>query len=872
MSVRQSVARVSLLLATLVLGTHGANGQTHSVALNTGWKFHALEAPEHKNVEQWMPAAVPGVVQMDLRRAGVIPDPYFADNERALQWIGTTDWEYSDDFVADEATLHRRHAELVFEGLDTFADIWLNGRSLTHTDNIFRSWHIDVTGQLQRHNTLRIVFHSPVSTVAASAAKLPYIIPGTGYEPLDRAHGIYPTSQYVRKAGYSFGWDWAPRLITSGIWRPVHLDTWDDARITALHLHQSSVSAERAITEAEVKIDADRSLRGVLRITLTAPSGRTLPAVLQSVRLDAGANRFSVPIRVDHPQRWYPNGYGAQSLYTVRARLLVASRVLDSRTLHTGLRSVELRREPDQWGTSFAFVVNGIPIFAKGANFVPLDSFPPAVTPERRLKILTAARDAHMNMLRVWGGGYYESDDFYEDADRLGLMIWQDFMFGGSMIPHDAAYLESVGAEAREQVERLSDHPSLALWCGNNEVGSAWKSWGDRLEFKKEITPDQREEVWQDYLLVFYDILKSAVREHGNGVPYWPSTPQAEYGDEAQPSHSGDVHSWSVWSAGAPFTDYALETPRFLSEFGFQGMPDLRTVRAFAGNDEDIKSAALSDHERFQNGYARMQEYLAKEFREPRDFAAMDYLSQVLQGEAIKFAVETMRSRRPQNMGTLFWQFDDCWPAVSWSSIDYFLRPKALEFYARRFYAPLLIVASREKTLVRVSVVSDEMNPRAATLRWRLMRFDGTVVREASNVVTVQALASTSTAAVDLSEVAGFDAKQDVLAISLEDGEGKQLAMQNLYFAAAKELDLPQEEIAASVEKGIAQGEYTVILKATHLARAVELSFGQMDAEPEDNFFDLLPGEMRHVAVHSSASLTELQAALQLTTIASATR
>ena len=279
-----------------------------------------------------------------------------------------------------------------------------------------------------------------MNTIAAIAAKLPYIIPGTGYETLDRARGIFPTSQYVRKAAYSFGWDWGPRLITSGVWRAVHLDTWDDARITALHLHQRSVTAERAITDAEVEVDADRSTHGVLRVALTTPSGQMLPPVAVPVILDAGKNSFVVSIRIHHPQRWYPNGYGAQSLYTIKADLLIGSRLRDSRMLRTGVRSLELRRAPDRWGKSFTFVVNGIPIFAKGANFVPLDSFPPAVTPERRLKILTAARDAHMNMLRVWGGGYYEPDDFYEDADRLGVMIWHDFMFGGSMIPHDPAY------------------------------------------------------------------------------------------------------------------------------------------------------------------------------------------------------------------------------------------------------------------------------------------------------------------------------------------------------------------------------------------------------------------------------------------------
>ncbi len=863
-----------LLALALTILQRNASSQTYLQSLANGWRFRAVSAPEHKDAEQWTPATVPGVVQTDLRRAGVIPDPFFGDNEQALQWIGTTDWEYTDEFDADPATLHRRHAELIFEGLDTFADVSVNGQPLLHADNMFRSWHVDVTGRLRPHNTLRIIFHSPVNTMAATAAKLPYIIPGTGYEPLEPSKGIYPTSQYVRKAAYSFGWDWAPRLITSGVWRPVHLESWNNARITAFHLHQSSVTAERAVAQAELDLDTDHaSPHALLLITSTAPSGAALPSLRIPIVLDAGANHFIVPMRIERPQRWYPNGYGPQALYSFKATLIDGARLLDSRILRTGLRSLELRREPDAWGKSFTFVVNGIPIFAKGANFVPPDSFPPDVTPERRLKILTAAHDAHMNMLRVWGGGYYLPDDFYEDADRLGLLIWHDFMFGGSMIPHDPAYLDNVRAEAREQVQRLSDHPSIALWCGNNEVETAWHSWDDRQRFKAALTPDQREQVWQDYLLVFHDMLKSAVAEFGNNVPYWPSSPSADFEDTAGSTRDGDVHSWTVWSAGAPITEYASTTPRFLSEFGFQAMPDLATVRAFVGSDQDLTSPALLDHERFVHGFTRMQQYLGKQFRQPRDFAAMVYLSQVMQAEAIKFAVESMRSRRPQNMGTLFWQLDDCWPAVSWSSIDYFLRPKALEFYARRFYAPLLVTAAIENHTVHVMVVSDETTPRDARLHWRLLTFDGHTVEEKQSPASVPALASTAAATIDLDSVAGFDPTHDVLALSLEDATGKQLASQNVYFDPPKELALPNQQITATVEDDVSGPDrFLVILHATTLARAVEISFGSLDAQPGDNFFDLLPGQTQRVRIRSTAPLEQLRAAVRLTSVVSATQ
>jgi beta-mannosidase len=367
------------------------------------------------------------------------------------------------------------------------------------------------------------------------------------------------------------------------------------------------------------------------------------------------------------------------------------------------------------------------------------------------------------------------------------------------------------------------------------------------------------------------------VAEYGNGVPYWPSSPSADFDDIAGSPRNGDVHSWSVWSAGAPIEEYAATTPRFLSEFGFQGMPALRTVRDFVGDDEDLTSPSLLDHERFVGGFARMQQYLDQQFRKPRDFAAMVYLSQVMQAEAIKFAVETMRSRRPQNMGTLFWQLDDCWPAVSWSSIDYFLRPKALEFYARRFYAPLLIAATVENHAVRVRVISDEMVPRDATLHWRLLGFDGNTLEEVHSPAKIPPLGSTVVAAIDLNSIAAFDPKQDVLAISLNDATGKQLATQDVYFASSKELAFPEPQIAASIERDLSGPDrhpdrYVVSVHATRLARVVELSFGSLDAQLEDNFFDLLPGETRRIAVHSAATLDELRSTLVLTSVKSATQ
>lgn len=840
----------------------GSISQLQQRQLTTGWRFRAVQSADHPETAAWHPATVPGAVHTDLEHSGLIPDPFFGDNEKRLQWIERTDWEYTCDFEVSAASLRQQHAELVFEGLDTFADIQLNGKPVLHTDNMFRSWTFDAKPYLvPGHNTLTILFHSPMNTVTPLVAKAPYVLPGTGYEPFNPAKGIYPVGHYMRKAPYQFGWDWGPRFVTSGIWRPVHLDTWSGARIRSLHLQQESVTAARAITNVSVALDSDVAGSATLEVHFTDPTGHALPVRQVPVELDHGANHLLVPVRLDHPQLWWPNGYGPQSRYTVAINLVRAGQHLATATLRTGLRSVELRRAPDQWGTSFTFVINGLPIYAKGADVVPFDSFPPRTTTAQKREILTSARDVHMNMLRIWGGGFYETDDFYDLCDELGLMVWHDFMFGGAMVPGDKAYQENVQAEAVEQVERLSDHPSMTIWCGNNEVETAWHNWGDQQKFQKDVTPAERERVWQDYVVMFRDILKSAVAEHGNGVPYWPSSPGSNFDDAGGTDRNGDVHSWSVWSAGAPYTDYAKLAPRFLSEFGFQAMPDLRTIRSFAGKEEDLSSPVLLNHERFIHGFDRMQQYLKAEFRPARDFPSFVYLSQLMQAEAIQFGVEHMRSLRPQNMGTLYWQLDDCWPVASWASIDYYGRWKALQYYAKRFYAPIIIAPELDSAAheLRLHIVSDEQTARAAALRVRFMRFDGTVLSDQRQPVSVAALASTPVAAISLTSVAGFDPSTTVAVLTLEQ-EGRSLATRNVYFARSADLALQQPQIKAQVHP---EGSgFVVELSTPVLARAVALSFGDLDTKLDDNYFDLLPHEPRRVHVASGASLAQIQKAL----------
>ncbi len=414
-----------------------------AVPIHSGWRFHALNDNGHPGVEQWHPAEVPGLVQMDLLRNKLIPDPFFRDNEKSLQWIGLTDWEYQTEFDVDAATLARRHVDLQFAGLDTYADVYLNDAELLKADNMFRSWRLAVKDRLHAgKNTLRIVFHSPVMLMMPKLKALPYRLPTVGQVQIVSEEGI-ATDPYTRKAPYHYGWDWGPRYVTEGIWLPVKLIAWDDLRIDNFHIRQEKVTKEEAKLWAEIDVVASRSGDGAVAVqhNYRYEGDSTAIETKVTAHFDVGTNHLSIPLRIANPRLWYPNGYGPQTLFqftgTVWAGRGKKVTLEDRAELRTGLRSLELRRQPDQWGKSFTFVVNGIPVFAKGADVIPFDSFATRVTPAQHRQILQAARDAHMNMIRHWGGGYYETDDFYDICDELGIMVWQDFMFGGAMVPGD---------------------------------------------------------------------------------------------------------------------------------------------------------------------------------------------------------------------------------------------------------------------------------------------------------------------------------------------------------------------------------------------------------------------------------------------------
>ncbi|WP_425493086.1 beta-mannosidase [Dyella lutea] len=865
------------LLAGLLPGPASAGPTAfRTMRLDHGWELRLAPgspaAKVHPEAAPWQTATVPGSVQATLLADGQLPDPDWRDNEAKVQWAGLADWQYRLHFTVDPALRHERHLALVFDGLDTLADVTLDGRPVLHADNMFRRWRVPLDG-LDRaaEHTLEITFHSPVTRLQPWLAKQPYALPGE----FDSAFGDEPpgrqVANYVRKAAYQFGWDWGPRIITEGIWQPVRLEAWSGWRLDDFHVAQLHVDADQARLRAGFAIRADAAGPAQLTVHWRAPDGREGSAT-RAVQLVAGEQQLDLPLTIAHPQRWWPAGYGAPNLYAMSAEVTVGDRVVAQEQREIGLRSIELCRTPDRWGQSFAFVVNGVPVFAKGANLVPFDSLPSRTTDARMRRLLDDARDAHMNMLRVWGGGYYLPDAFYAMADRRGLMIWQDFMFGGAIPPPDAVFRANVKQEAIEQVTRLRDHPSIVLWSGNNEVQTSWESWGDRQAFRRRIGPTESARIEQGMQALFDGTLHDVASQLDPDVPYWPGSPDSEGGAPANSPDSGDAHVWDVWGGSAPVENYLKSTPRFQSEFGLQSLPVMATIRRFATpQDLAIDSPVMRAHQKFDhgNGNQRLMLYVRRGYGEPKDFASFAYLSQVMQADGIALAVDHLRSARPRSMGALYWQLNDVWPGASWSSIDVDGRWKALQFRARRFYAPVRAVPLRRDGRTGVFLVSDRTTPLAAQLRTRVIGMDGTMVSDTTRAVTLPPLASTRIA--DLADAAllrGADPRRTVAVFELV-ADGVVLSHHLLYFRPAVDLALPQPDIHATLRQG--DRGLVLDLEAARFARAVWIDFGNLDATLSDNDIDLLPGEPITLRVDSRDSLNTLRHAMHLRSLVDAT-
>jgi beta-mannosidase len=827
--------------------------------IDSGWQFRQYETNSGSgntaSVAEWRAAVVPGDVHLDLLRNKLIVDPFYRTDEAQLQWIENASWEYRTTVQSTPQMLQHQNLDLVFEGLDAACDVYLNGQKLASPDNMFREWRIDIKGKLKTGpNELLIIFPSPIKAAEAVAEKDPW---------QSRTHTAPKT--YIRKAAYEYGWDWGPRFVTSGIWRPAYLEMWDDARISNLFIEQKDISA--AVAHLDIETEVTASHAGPAQLTLTYGLANPDRHVQRLVTLNTGVNHLDLPIEIDHPSLWYPSGYGAQPIYQFHAQIAVDGKLADEADAKTGLRSILLRRERDQWGRSFEFIVNGIPVFAKGADVIPFDSFPSRVTTAQYERILQSAKDANMNMVRLWGGGYYETQQFYDLCDQLGLMVWQDFMFGNDWQPGTFAFKQQIEREAEYQIRRLRNHPSIALWSGNNETELAFH-WSGR----DDLPADVRIRMWQDYLTEFSGILARTAARLDPQTPYWPSSPSSGYEDVGKDFQSGDVHDWTVWHGNADFSEYEQQNWRFVSEYGFQSFPEMKTIEAFTKPEDrtSIFTPVMLAHQKNSAGNSIIHDYMLRYFGEPKDFASFLYASQVLQAEAIKTGAESFRRKRPITMGSIFWQLNDCWPVASWSSIDYYGRWKALQYYARRFYAPVLVSPHLEDGSLAVYIVSDKTIPESGQLHLRIMDFSGHVMREISQPVTIAPLASKVYLRVPLAEL-GSNGPVDlttVLGAADLSIDGQKVSSNIVFFLPDKQLHLPPAPVTAEIVP--AGNGVDVKLSSPVFARDVYVSFGDADVEFSDNYFDLLPNESVTIRVAGRSSVEELRRQIKVMSLVDA--
>jgi beta-mannosidase len=850
---------VTVVFSVLILA-QVAGAQRKTFSLNDGWEFRQrVEEAAATGAEQaaWHGAQVPGVVQTDLLRNKLIPDPYDRSNEAILQWIESCDWEYRDTFEATPEILKRNHVELVFEGIDGPAQVYLNDKLILSPINSFREWRANVKPALKTGaNQLLVVFPSPITEGALMAAKDPW-----------NTQTQVAGESYLRKPAYEYGWDWGPRFVLSGLWRAVKLDVWDDAKLANVHIRQRDISAASAHLVVETEIDSTANVTGALTVDYDHSGKKT--TVQRNIEIVSGENHVDVPLDIDHPDLWFPNGYGPQAMYAFRVQLSAGGRIEDAATVRTGLRSVVLRRDRDQWGRSFEFIINGIPVFAKGADVIPFDSFPPRVTTVQYRRVLESAKAANMNMIRHWGGGYYETDEFYTLCDELGIMIWQDFMFGNKWMPGTYDFRQNVAAEAEYQIKRLRDHPSIIIWCGNNETEESW-NWHEDVVSK--LGPEGIRRMWQDYLLLFSDTLANAVTRYAPETPFWPSSPSADYEDTSELYQSGDMHDWQVWHGRAPFSDYEKAHPRFMTEYGFQSFPEMRTIESFTLPEDrtGIFTPVMLDHQKNAAGNEIIHQYLLRNYPEPKNFPSFLYVSQVLQAEGIKIGTEHLRRSRPRTMGAIYWQLNDCWPVASWSSIDYYGRWKALQYYARRFYNDLLVSPLQENGGLAVYVVSDRTTPVAGDLRMRVMTFEGNVLLEKQQAVQIAPLSSKIYLQLPIEDALaakGIDPTKVFVATDLVVG-GHTVSSNLIYLAPTVQIHLPPAPLKTELTK--TGDSYRLKVSSPVLARDVYVSFGDLDAEVPDNYLDLLPGQTVEITISTQASEDSLRGALKVISLVDA--
>ena len=815
---------------------------TEQMNLGGAWRMREADS------ETWHSAHVPGSVYADLMADGTMPDPFWRENELDAFERMKKDYVYQRTFTVTEAQLAHAHVELVCEGLDTLAHVSLNGREIAFADNMHITWVWDVKEQLHTgENTLEIRFDSPILYCAKKAEEAP------GWESSDATPGF----RHLRKAHCMFGWDWGPRLPDAGIWRPIFLRTWDAARLEnalILQAHHDGV--------VDVTIRPEIAGESAWSAEITAPDGE--------VMIIPETTAAEQVVTIQNPQLWWPNGLGKQPLYRVTVRLAAG----DTRTWRIGLRTMTVSREKDEWGEEFCHVVNGVKVFAMGADYIPEDNILARVTPERTRRLLEDCKAANFNAIRVWGGGYYPDDAFYDICDELGLLVWQDLMYACAFYDLTPDFERSIRVETQQNVARLRHHASLALICGNNEMEMFMAGANSALINHRtwEFVPTYPHHI-TDYVKMFEYILPAIVKETAPQTYWWPASPSSGGNfDAPNDENRGDNHYWDVWHGEKPFTEYRKFFFRYASEFGFQSFPCLKSVEQFTlPDDRNIFSRVMERHQRNQAANGKILSYLSQTFRYPNSFDDLLYASQLMQAEAIRYGVEHWRRNRGRCMGAIIWQLNDIWPVASWASIDYYGRWKALHYAAKRFFAPVMISAEEEGELsqnpkineyhpapleksFRLNVCNETLRDVTGEVVWALRTPDGAIVRQGHRALTIPAMSAKWLDKVDCADASltghyvSFAFVVDDVAVS----EGTCI------FCAPKHFEFTDPQL--TVEK---RGD-TLVVTSRAYAKQVWLESEDADLLLDENAFDMNPGTKVVRVVRGSAEKVSVRSVWDL--------
>ncbi len=789
------------------------------MTLHDNWKMHRSESDE------WISAVVPGSVYGDLLREGRMEDPFWKDNEDEALKLMEYDYEYSTSFSCEGKLLASDEVILRFEGLDTIADITLNGEKLGHVENMHRTWEYSVKELLkEENNVLSVYFYSPTKYIAEAFEKAPTL----GTE--DAMNGFV----HIRKAHCMFGWDWGAHLPDAGIWRPVYLMGVDTARFDSVEVLQYH---EQGQVSLEIKPEIAFAANCVgqekldVKVTITDPAGK-------EILCQSGCEEKLI---IENPKLWWPNGYGEQNLYTVSVDLIKADgNLIDNWTRKIGLRTITMDRTKDQWGERFATCVNGVNIFAMGADYIPEDHLLGRVTRETTKTLLEKAVFANFNSIRVWGGGYYPDDWFFDLCDEMGLVVWEDFMFACAVYDLTPEFEENITQEFIDNLKRIRHHASLGLMCGNNEME----------QFVKEGTWVSKDSEVRDYIIMYERILPQIMKQYAPQVYYWPASPSSGGSfDDPRDENRGDVHYWDVWHGNKPFSEYRKFYFRYLSEFGFQAFPSKKTVETFTDDERDMNifSYIMEKHQRNGSANGKIMNYMQQTYRYPSNFETVVYASQLLQADAIRYGVEHFRRNRNDSrcMGAVYWQFNDCWPVASWSSVDYCQRLKALHYYAKRFFAPIMISCEEEGMInsgqelvrlpfgfpksIRLCVANESMQEETITVKWQIRDAAAKVLRAEEEVIKVPALTSVWMEKVDLPDIDIYNEYVSFQAVK----DGEVVSEGTVIFSYPKYFRYEDPQLQAKVEGN------RITVSASKYAKSVEILNEQEDLILSDNYFDL---------------------------------